>query len=72
MVFGYNVIKLCFNHYLYDRNFKIATGAVVCSEALLIGDITIGFDYDTVSNVYGDYAFHFQELRLSFSLVLRY
>ena len=28
--------------YLSDSNFKIAKGAVVCSEALLIGDITIG------------------------------
>ena len=29
-------------HLLSERNFKIAKGAVVCSEALLIGDITIG------------------------------
>ena len=35
-------IKLINNIFVSERNFKIAKGAVVCSEALLIGDITIG------------------------------
>lgn len=37
------LIHLCNTVYNFgERNFKIAKGAVVCSEALLIGDITIG------------------------------
>lgn len=44
---GYLFISLApeslnYSYLKINRNFKIAKGAVVCSEALLIGDITIG------------------------------